>query len=68
MAGRACGRPSGSLFKDLPGEKERWKSMPLFPMTTEERLAADYRGAGVTVGPHLMSYHRGCMTKMGVTP
>lgn len=37
-------------------------------MTTEERLAADYRGAGVTVGPHLMSYHRGCMTKMGVTP
>jgi error-prone DNA polymerase len=63
-----AGRPSGSLFKDIPEEKEQWKSTPLFQMTTEERLAADYRGTGVTIGPHPMSYHRVSMTRMGVTP
>jgi len=36
-----AGRPSGSLFKDIPEEKEQWKSTPLFQMTTAERLAAD---------------------------
>jgi error-prone DNA polymerase len=27
-------------------------------MTTEERLAADYAGTGITTGPHPMAYHR----------
>jgi error-prone DNA polymerase len=32
--------------------------MPLRKMTTDERLAADYSGSGLTCGPHPMSYHR----------
>ncbi len=31
---------------------------PLAPMTPEERLVADFRGAGLTVGPHPMAYRR----------
>jgi error-prone DNA polymerase len=63
-----AGRPSGSRFKDISEEKKQWKSTPLFQMTTEGRLADDYRGTGVTVGPHTMSYHRLCVTQIGVTP
>src|SRR5260370_20712446 len=33
-------------------------SSPLLPMTAEERLVADFRGTGMTVGPHPMAYHR----------
>jgi error-prone DNA polymerase len=62
-----AGRPSGSLFKDIPEEQEQWKSAPLFQMTTEERLVADYRGTGVTVGRHPVSYHREMLSRMGVT-
>jgi error-prone DNA polymerase len=61
------GKPSGSLFKDIPEEQEQWKSTPLFQMTTEERLVADYRGTGMTVGRHPMSYHREMLTGMGVS-
>jgi error-prone DNA polymerase len=62
-----AGRPSGELFKDVPEEQEYWKSTPLFQMTTEERLAADYQGTGVTVGPHPMAYHRRRLAGVGVT-
>ncbi len=31
---------------------------PLAPMTPEERLIADFRGTGMTVGPHPMAYKR----------
>ena len=41
-------------------------SSPLAPMTAEERLVADYRGTGMTVGPHPMSYHRAELRKMGI--
>ncbi len=60
------GRPSGELFRNIPEEQEHPKSMPLFQMTTEERLSADYRGAGLTVGPHPMAYHRSRLAAMGV--
>ncbi len=43
-----------------PGES------PLLPMTAGERLAADFRGAGITVGPHPMAYRRAEMNKQGV--
>ena len=33
-------------------------AMPLRQMTTEERLAADYAGTGLTTGRHPMAYHR----------
>jgi error-prone DNA polymerase len=39
---------------------------PLKKMTEEERLVADFRGTGLTTGPHPMTYHRARMNKMGV--
>jgi error-prone DNA polymerase len=39
---------------------------PLLPMSDEERLVADYRGTGMTVGPHPMAYRRNEMQQMGV--
>jgi error-prone DNA polymerase len=41
-------------------------SSPLAPMNAEERLVADYRGTGMTVGPHPMAYHRAVLQKIGV--
>ena len=35
-------------------------------MTSEERLVADFRGTGMTVGPHPMAYHRAEMKRQGV--
>jgi error-prone DNA polymerase len=35
-------------------------------MTQEERLVADFRGTGLTVGPHPMQYRRAEMQKMGI--
>jgi error-prone DNA polymerase len=34
-------------------------------MTTDERLAADYAGSGLTCGPHPMSYHRDALNRKG---
>src|SRR6185437_13012091 len=39
---------------------------PLKKMTDEERLVADFRGTGLTTGPHPMTYHRERMNKLGV--
>lgn len=39
---------------------------PLHPMTSSERLVADFRGVGMTVGPHPMAYHRKELTKKRV--
>jgi error-prone DNA polymerase len=39
---------------------------PLLQMTPEERLVADFRGTGMTVGPHPMIFHRPQMKKHGV--
>jgi len=35
-------------------------------MTNEERLVADFRGTGLTVGPHPMAYRRAEMKERGV--
>jgi len=35
-------------------------------MTTEERLAADYSGTGLTTGPHPMAYHRAELRSEGI--
>ena len=37
-------------------------------MTTEERLWADYRGTGMTIGRHPMAWRRAEMNALGVTP
>ncbi len=56
-------RPSGPLLDELP---EPDAKSPLRPMNPEERLVADFRGTGLTVGPHPMAYHRERMDAMGV--
>ncbi len=44
----------------------RNRNSPLQPMTAEERLVADFRGTGMTVGPHPMAYHRASLKKQGI--
>jgi error-prone DNA polymerase len=63
-----AGQSVGPLFATIPDEHELEKSAPLLPMTTEERLVADFRDTGLTMGPHLMAYHREDMDKAGVIP
>jgi error-prone DNA polymerase len=59
---RALGR-AGPLLDELSEPDE---ASPLDPMDAEERLVADFRGTGMTVGPHPMAYHRARLEKMGI--
>ncbi len=56
-------RHSGPLLDEL---SEPDAKSPLRPMNPEERLVADFRGTGMTVGPHPMAYHRERMDAIGV--
>ena len=56
-------RMPGPLLEKL---EERDAGSPLNIMTAEERLVADFRGTGLTVGPHPMQYHRQAMHARGV--
>ena len=56
-------RWSGPLLEEVA---ERDAKSPLRAMTHEERLVADFRGTGLTVGPHPMQYRRAEMQKMGI--
>jgi len=56
-------RRSGPLLDELP---EPDGKSPLRAMNQEERLVADFRGTGLTVGPHPMAYHRARMEAQGV--
>jgi error-prone DNA polymerase len=58
-------RPSGPLFA---GHAPAAEPSPLREMTVAERLVADYRGTGVTVGPHPMALRRADWARLGVTP
>jgi error-prone DNA polymerase len=42
------------------------QASPLQAMTLEERLVADFRGTGLTVGPHPMAYRRSDMSRAGI--
>ncbi len=64
MAERAV-RPVGPL---LERQEAVEGTSPLARMTTEERLVADFRGTGVTIGRHPMAYRRAEMQALGVTP
>jgi error-prone DNA polymerase len=57
--------PVGPLLESL---EEKGLSSPLAPMGTEERLWADYRGTGLTIGRHPMAHRRAEMDELGVTP
>ena len=58
-------RPPGPLFA---GHAPAPEPSPLREMTVAERLVADYRGTGVTVGPHPMALRRADWAQLGVTP
>ena len=57
--------PAGPLLEPL---EETGAPSPLAPMNTEERLWADYRGTGLTIGRHPMAHRREEMNALGVTP
>jgi error-prone DNA polymerase len=58
-----AGRKVGKL---LEGITEQDTSSPLKQMDTEERIVADYRGTGLTTGPHPMSYQRAEMRRLNI--
>jgi error-prone DNA polymerase len=57
--------PVGPLLAPL---EEIDAPSPLARMNTEERLWADYRGTGMTIGRHPMAYRRAEMNARGVIP
>jgi error-prone DNA polymerase len=57
-------RAAGPLLRGIASARET--SSPLAAMTTEERLVADYSGAGLTTGPHPMAYHRALLRFEGI--
>jgi error-prone DNA polymerase len=56
-------RNPGPLIEPLP---EPDSPSPLQAMTHEERLIADFRGTGLTTGPHPMAYRRAEMSRLGI--
>jgi error-prone DNA polymerase len=58
-----AGRKVGKL---LEGIVEQDSASPLRQMDTEERIVADYRGTGLTTGPHPMFYRRAEMRKLNI--
>jgi error-prone DNA polymerase len=66
-----AGRPVGPLLQGLPrgaggAHTGTNAETPLKKMTTDERLAADYAGTGLTTGPHPMAYHRETLRQEGI--
>ncbi|MGA7109687.1 MAG: error-prone DNA polymerase [Terracidiphilus sp.] len=62
-----AGRPVGPLLRDARNADEKSNApMPLRKMTTDERLAADYAGTGLTTSPHPMAYQRAALRAQGI--
>jgi error-prone DNA polymerase len=57
-------RPAGPLLTDL---HEADGNSPLLPMTLPERMDADFRGTGLTIGRHPVALYRGELVKLGVS-
>jgi len=56
-------RPAGELYEE---HHEADGNSPLAPMTRPERMDADFRGTGLTIGRHPVAYHRAELDKLGV--
>jgi error-prone DNA polymerase len=54
--------PEEVVGSDLSQERRS----PLQPMTSEDRLVADFRNTGMTTGPHPLRYHRQQLKREGV--
>jgi error-prone DNA polymerase len=62
-----AGRPVGPLLRGADSTRTGDRDpTPLQKMTTDERLAADYMGTGLTTGPHPMAYHRDALRQEGI--
>jgi error-prone DNA polymerase len=62
-----AGRPVGPLLRsEHASPRKAPGSISLRQMTTDERLAADYAGTGLTTGPHPMAYHRAALRREGI--
>jgi error-prone DNA polymerase len=59
-----AGRPVGPLLREAAPAQSA--SNPLQRMTTDERIAADYAGTGITTGPHPMTYQRAALRRQGI--
>jgi error-prone DNA polymerase len=57
-------RPAGPLYQEL---HEPDSKSPLAPMTLPERLDADFRGTGLTIGRHPVAHHRSELNKLGAS-
>ena len=55
-------RDGGELYEHL---FENDGGSPLMPMTLPERMNADFRGTGLTIGKHPVAYHRSELNKLG---
>jgi error-prone DNA polymerase len=51
---------------DAAIREEEPGNSPLQPMTAEDRLVADFRNSGMTVGPHPLGYHRQTLQRDGI--
>jgi error-prone DNA polymerase len=56
-------RSAGVLYEHL---LENDGNTPLTSMTLPERMDADFRGTGLTIGKHPVAYHRSQLNKLGV--
>ncbi|HET8780793.1 MAG TPA: error-prone DNA polymerase [Pyrinomonadaceae bacterium] len=54
-------RSAGKLYEELA---EKDGESPLLPMTLPERMDADFRGTGLTIGKHPVAYHRAELKKL----
>jgi error-prone DNA polymerase len=59
-------RRAGPLFEELAEFSSEAEISPLAAMNPEQRLIADFRGTGLTIGPHPMAYKRLQMKQAGV--
>jgi error-prone DNA polymerase len=57
-------RPAGDLYEEL---HEKDGNSPLTPMTRPERMDADFRGTGLTIGRHPVAYHRPQLQALGAS-
>jgi error-prone DNA polymerase len=60
-----AGRRVGPLLQGAENRRDG-QHAPLKKMTTDERLAADYAGTGLTTGPHPLAYSREVFKKEGM--
>jgi error-prone DNA polymerase len=55
-------RTGGEFYEEL---SENDAGSPLLPMTLPERMNADFRGTGLTIGKHPVAYHRAELNRLG---